>query len=48
MDKQFEISGSEKPAQYFSTQGLEKGMYRARMLWTMHGKEFYHEQVIHI
>lgn len=46
MDKQFDLHGSAEGLQYFSTSGMEKGMYRARMKWTMNGEEFYIEQKI--
>ena len=48
MDKQFEIKNSTGPAQYFSTEGMKAGMYRARVQWTMDGKEFYLEEIIQL
>lgn len=27
---------------------FEKGMYKARLLWTMNGKEYYYEEIIYI
>jgi len=48
MDQKFHFKGSDKPTQLFSTEPLDKGMYRARMVWTMKGKEFYIEEVIFI
>ncbi|MEO5603140.1 MAG: FixH family protein [Cyclobacteriaceae bacterium] len=48
MDKHFELKKSSTSAQYFSIEGFQKGMYRAKMQWTMDGKEFYHEQIIQI
>ncbi len=46
MDKEFDLRSSAGELQYFSIAGMEKGMYRARMKWTMNGKEFYIEQMI--
>jgi len=46
MDKQFEIKNSASATQYFSTKGMETGMYRARVQWTIGDKEFYIEEVI--
>lgn len=46
-DKSFELKG-ESSSQKFETGTLQKGMYRARLLWTMDGKEFFMEQIITI
>jgi hypothetical protein len=46
MDKKFILSRSETSSQYFSTIGMEKGMYRARITWMLAGQEFYLEQLI--
>lgn len=48
MDKKFTLHPSESTIQEFDTNRLGRGLYRARMLWTMDGKEFFHEQVIFI
>jgi hypothetical protein len=48
MDKQFEIENSTGTAQYFSMEGMQAGMYRARVQWTMDGKEFYLEEIIQL
>jgi hypothetical protein len=48
MDKMFELKKSDETAQYFSTAGMNKGMYRARLQWTMDGEEFFLEQVIYL
>jgi hypothetical protein len=48
MDQKFYFSASDTPTQQFSTETLDKGMYRARMVWTMQGKEFFIEEVIFI
>jgi hypothetical protein len=47
MDRLFEI-GSSGSVQSFDLQGLAKGMYRAKLLWRMNGKEFYQEEIINI
>jgi hypothetical protein len=48
MDKNFHIEASNTQKQFFSTETMQKGMYRARMVWTMGEKEFYIEEVIFI
>lgn len=48
MDKRFELQRTTAHSQFFSTEGMNKGMYRARLRWTMEGKEFFLEQVIHL
>lgn len=48
MDKEFDLRASAADLQYFSTAGMEKGMYRARMKWTMNDEEYYLEQVINL
>jgi hypothetical protein len=45
-DKSFELR--KMPSQKFMVGNLKKGLYRARLLWTMDGKEFFIEQVITI
>ena len=48
MDKEFELRKTNGPALYFSTEGMERGMYRARLKWTMDGQDFYLEQVVNL
>jgi hypothetical protein len=48
MDKTFKLLRNSKTTQSFSTEALTKGMYRARMQWTMNGKEFFIEEVIYL
>lgn len=48
MDKEFELQKTDGDVQFFSTAGMTKGMYRARVRWTMDGEDFYLEQVIHL
>jgi hypothetical protein len=45
MDKEYNISGN---AQLFDITSLQPGMYKAKLLWTMGGKEYFLEQVIYI
>lgn len=47
-DKAFALRKSSEVTQYFSTEGMQSGMYRARLKWTMDGKEFFLEQVINL
>lgn len=48
MDKRFKLTKTAETSVYFSTSGMEKGMYRARLRWTMDGEQFFLEQVIHL
>ena len=48
MDKEFELRKSSDNVQFFSTAGMSKGMYRARVRWTMDGEDFFLEQIIHL
>lgn len=48
MDQVFELKPSADGYQLFPVTDLEKGMYRARMQWTMHGKEYYVEQIVYL
>lgn len=48
MDKQFELKRTSGLSQLFSTEGMTKGMYRARLQWTMNGQEFFVEEVIQL
>ncbi len=48
MDKKFHFKASDTPTQLFSTETMHRGMYRARMMWTMGEKEFFIEEVIFI
>lgn len=45
-DKKFNLTNTTNLTQEFPTDGLNPGMYRAKMQWTMNGKEFYFEEVI--
>jgi len=48
LDKYYDVVASEELEQYFSLGDLPKGMYRARLHWTMSDKEFYIEEVIYL
>ena len=48
LDRQYELRAGAEHQQYFSISGMEKGMYRARLTWTMDNEEFYLEKVINL
>ena len=48
MDKNFKLNTSDKGSQLIELSGLQAGMYKAKLLWTMDGKEFYMEEIINI
>jgi hypothetical protein len=48
MDRHYPITASNERQQYYTLADLPKGMYRARLQWTMHGKEFYMEEIIYL
>lgn len=48
LDKKFRIEKTNQSSQQYVVHALQSGMYRARMVWTMAGKEFYFEEIIHI
>jgi hypothetical protein len=48
MDRKFELKRTKELSQFVSTAGMIKGMYRARLRWTMNGEEFFLEQVIYL
>jgi hypothetical protein len=47
-DKHFTLRTSTEPVQLFELNTLQPGMYKAKMLWTMNGEEFYYEEIINI
>ena len=47
-DKKYSLERTSKATQEFPTTDLTPGMYRAKMQWTMNGKEFFVEEVISI
>jgi hypothetical protein len=48
MDKDFSLSVSDGNTHIIETTLLQPGMYKARLLWTMGGKEYFLEEVIYI
>lgn len=48
MDRAFDIGSSADSLRRFDVQGLQRGMYRAKLEWTTQGKEFYIEQIINL
>ena len=48
LDKKFQLQTSTSELQQFPTDKIDPGMYRARMQWTMKGKEYFYEQVIYL
>lgn len=48
MDRNFLVKSSDTEIQFFKLDPLQKGMHRAKLQWTMNGKEFYLEEVIYI
>ncbi len=47
LDKDFVLSAAGN-IQQFDISTFEKGMYKAKLLWTMHGEEYYYEEIIYI
>ena len=47
-DKKYSLVPTSNATQEFPTTDLTPGMYRAKMQWTMNGKEFFLEEVIFI
>jgi hypothetical protein len=47
-DKKYLLAPTSTTTQEFPTKDLTPGMYRAKMQWTMNGKEFFLEEVIFI
>jgi hypothetical protein len=48
MDKHYEISITNGNAQIFDVSALHSGMYKAKLLWTMGGQEYFLEEIINI
>jgi len=48
MDRAFDIGTAADSLRQFDVHGLQRGMYRARLQWTVQGKEFYIEQIINL
>ena len=45
-DRKYVLSASPEGMQHFDIRALAKGMYHARMTWTMQGKEYFIENTI--
>jgi hypothetical protein len=48
MDKEFELDIAGDNTQTFNTSLFQKGMYKAKLMWTMDGKQYYYEEIINI
>jgi hypothetical protein len=48
MDQDFQISATDGNTQTFKIATLQPGMYKAKLLWTMGGKEYFLEEIIYI
>jgi hypothetical protein len=46
-DKDFKLGASEN-AHQFDISSFQRGMYKAKLLWVMNGKEYYYEEIIYI
>jgi|SRR5688572_18574051 hypothetical protein len=46
LDRQYDVPSSTQESQAFSIRDLQKGLYKARLLWEQDGKEFYLEKTI--
>ena len=47
-DKDFMLVARGDTTQRFDVSMLPPGMYKAKLKWSMHGREFYFEEVIHL
>jgi hypothetical protein len=48
MDKNFRFKSLDNGSKEIDLNGFESGMYKVKLLWSMHGKEFYLEEIINI
>lgn len=48
LDRHFKVESSAEGKQRIDVSDLETGMYRARMRWSMEGKDYYLESVIYL
>ncbi|MBA4056656.1 MAG: hypothetical protein C0490_18220 [Marivirga sp.] len=48
MDRNFPLVRSSERVQSFTVESLQKGMYRAKLMWKVDGNEFYMEEVVYI
>ncbi len=47
-DKKFILHAASAEVQKFDVSHLTKGMYRAKMQWTMNGKEYFFENILNL
>jgi len=47
-DKAFELKATADTIQFFDVSLQQRGMYKARLSWTMDGKEYFLEETIYI
>jgi len=47
-DQRFELKAGSSSVQRFALSSAPHGMYKARMLWTMEGREFFVEHLINL
>ncbi len=47
-DQRFELKAGSLPVQRFALNNVPHAMYKARMFWTMEGKEFFVEHLINL
>lgn len=47
LDKTFSLRKGER-SQSFAVDHMKRGMYKAKLVWKVNGKEFYQEEVIYI
>ncbi len=48
MDRTFTLNQDSNLSTGFDLTGLQTGMYRVKFSWTLHGKDFYHEEIINL
>ena len=48
MDRNFRVVATGDKVQTFELQHVQPGLYRAKLLWSMNGKEYYQEETIYI
>ncbi len=47
MDRLFQLQKTSV-SQHFALTGLQPGMYRAKLSWTMNGKDYYQEEIVNL
>lgn len=48
MDRTFRVAATGHKVQTFKLQHMQPGLYKAKLLWSMNGKEYYQEETIYI